>query len=391
MLEKIFSDHTALFRSLAETWLSSGASGFSILLPNKHILANYPSHIAPKRPDITCPIIWQGQELGTLGVVGFQGRGAEKRLQQDTLWIASLCTLDSESEHMAQMLLEGQERMLAVYEFSNIYHKNSDPNLFLRDFVRFCLPLINAEIGFALLVSAGDVLQVVAEPTQAYHTKFYQRLLHYAQNAKGSVLLPGSELPFELPENLTSLFFMPFTLGEHYIGGFGFCNHPQGLFTSNNVQLLQSLGNQASAQLEILLEHQRVVDKTNVQSEGEIAYRIQKYINVSALPQIPELDIASQLTRPDGTGVSSDGHYQWLQANTSSDLLVAFGALTGSTVTSALQLNVLLASLRNKIKYLRTPSPQLVVQRILEDVQSELQLNQIDASLFFASIQVSKQ
>lgn len=294
MASTSLANRVPLLQTLATAWLVNGAASFS-LWQGEQLLACWPAQPPPHSAGLMAPIIDDtGAWLGELRVSGVKGDAALARLQADAALLASLTILEGEVESLADALAETEDQLLALCELNEPDSDRLDIDRLLYRLVKQAMRLVKADAAFVVLTTP---LKVVCSPGLTIPEPYLIALFERVRRVGSELLLSSAEFSFSPTNGTGNLFVAPLPLRERreIVAVLGLWLNRPASDLSPDLKLARSITEQAGAQLEIALLHEQLVAQARLQTEMELARRVQLGLLPQRSPTIAGLDIYGAL------------------------------------------------------------------------------------------------
>ncbi len=349
MLASVVHTHREQLATLAAAWLAAGAGAFSIRDADG-ILAQWGadgSPVTPDKgtPDLVAPIA--GPTGSVLGELCLHGRvpAAAGRLAADAALIAVMAETAGELDSVVEALAETEDQLLALYELTRPGPSRLNVDQILSSTARQAARLVKAEGAFVVLHGS----MVVQQPPALAPDETQRALFAQLQTAGHELLLArGSGMAY-WPAAADSLFLAPLYTDEQ--GAIAAClglwlNRPAAAL-SPDLKLARSIAEQAGAQLEIGLLHQKLIAQARLEAELELARKVQLGLLPRRPPQVAGLDLYAA-SRP-ALQVGGDFYDFYIprpRAGGAQGAVFAVGDVTGKGISAALLMAMTRTALR---------------------------------------------
>ena len=288
MLVSIVQTHREQLEALAAAWLAAGAESVDVR-DATGIVAQWPPNGDATRPRTTAPIVGpSGEILGELCVSGCVP-AATVRLAADTALIAALAETAGELDSVVEALAETEDQLLALYELTRLGPSRLNVDQILTSTARQAARLVKAEGAFVIL----NGKMVVQQPDPLVTEEMQRELCKQLRAAGHERLLARSDGIAHWPAQADSLFMTPLYTDDQ--GAIAAClglwlKRPAATL-SPDLKLARSIAEQAGAQLEIALLHQKLVAQAKLEAELELARKVQLGLLPRKPPPVTGLDL----------------------------------------------------------------------------------------------------
>ena len=351
MLASVVQTHRERLDTLAAAWLAAGAESVDVR-DATGIVAQWPLHGDASRPEMAAPVVGASGE--TLGELCVRGRvpAAAARLAADTALIAALAQAAGELDSVVEALAETEDQLLALYELTRPGPSRLNVDQILSATARQAVRLVKAEGAFVVLNG-----RTVVQQPEALATHAMQHGLCARMRAAGHELLLTRDDAADWPAHADNLFLTPLYTDDQ--GAIAAClglwlKRPAATL-SPDLKLARSIAEQAGAQLEIALLHQKLVAQAKLEAELELARKVQLGLLPRQPPQVAGLDLYAASRPALQVGGDFYDFYVTLPADVSTGNRVggmarsaafAIGDVTGKGISAALLMAMTRTALR---------------------------------------------
>lgn len=363
--------HQQLFATLAEAWLASGAVSFSIWEDGQQ-RACWPPHPPASAALLALPIVPDAPGMAEVRVAGLGGAAAQRRLQSDAALIARLLLQERELEHMTMALVECRDQMLALYDLNQATRSHLEIDQTLISLAHAAARLVNVAGAWTLLLQDGKP-HVQHYPAPLLEEAAMLDYVQMMQSAGCEVVLHAETTPGVLPPTIHNLCLVPVQVQQSTIAALGLVNKVGG-FTSPDVKLVRAIAEQAGAQIENVLLHQETLQRTRLQTEMDLARRVQLRLLPQSLPPVAGVDIAAE-SRP---ALQVGGDFYDVLAQPGTPCRLVLGDVAGKGMAAALMMTVTLTMIRSKVK----SRPEMLPDALLNQLNQELYDDFTDVGMF---------
>jgi sigma-B regulation protein RsbU (phosphoserine phosphatase) len=363
MLSGLTAVYTEQLDALANAWLAAGATAVT-LCNGERVIAAWGEDDAPGLQGRKAPVCAaDGRHLGELCVVGAGDAATAPRLAADAALIGALADAHSALDSVVEALAETEDQLLALYELTPSGRNRLNADQVMQAMARQAVRLVKAEGAFVVSGREGFVQSPAAFAGDAIVLAMWERLQTQAQEF---MLGPG-DVAAGWPEQADNLFVAPLFSDEHAGVGAGlgvWLKRPQATL-SPDLKLARSVAEQAGAQLELALLHQKLVMQAKLEVELDLARKVQLGLLPRRPPQIVGVDVYAE-SRP-ALQVGGD-FYDFLPtpggANCAPTLMFALGDVSGKGISAALLMAMTRTTLRAVTNDMAsTCTPATILQR----------------------------
>lgn len=366
VLAVILDTHYAQFATLAEAWLGMGAAAFGVW-SNGRTLACWPAEGQLSHAGIVAPLRVGGGVMGDLRVVGVDGIAAQARLTAEAELIAHLIKLEDELQCMTAELVDSQDQLLAMYKLTQSMRHLVTIEDTLDSLVTEAVRLVRARAGFAMFVPANSEPTLVQRPARHIDESSIWNIFWQTHASERDVLLVTNHTLSELPAGVDNLLFIPFGIRGTMMAGLGLINKPGTGFTAPNIKLARAIVEHASAHIEHVLLHLDAVEQTRLQTEFDLARRVQLRLLPQQLPRVDRLDIFA-CSRP---ALQVGGDFYDFVAQPDRPFIFSVADVTGKGMAAALLMTMTRTAIHSKACFMPKPTPEIVMKNSNEDLYED--------------------
>ncbi|MEM8532929.1 MAG: SpoIIE family protein phosphatase [Chloroflexota bacterium] len=355
----LHSQHPRL-ATLAEQWIEAGAHTFSIW-HNHQMLACWSAQVPLEPATLIAPIKVDGQTIATLQVGGLNGTPSQQRLEGDARLIAHILKLEQEVQQLATELTNVQDQMVALCDLAQSTHSHMGVSATLQILAHEIARLAPAE-NVALIFES----QIACHPEPSIETDI---LLDYFR----LVLATGREFVWRttdgmsLPTGIHSLSLLPILVQGEIKAGLALINQADTDTKKSDLSLLKAIAKQAGIQLEHALLYQDMLTQTRLQTEMDMARKVQLQLLPQTPPKIYGLDIAA--TAQPASLIGGD-FYDFIP-RTDRPTTFTLGDVAGKGMPAALIMGMLHSIVQRAARFMPSPTPAAIVQRANEDLYDD--------------------
>jgi len=356
MLAEILASKREQLNILAQAWLTTDTATFSIWNKAK-VLAHWPPDRLPGRADLAAPLKVGEEAVGELRVTGFEGPEAQARLNAEAAIIAQLIRQEEDLDGLTAELIESQDQLLALYDLTQTTRSQLDITQLLGPLVSEAIRLIKAEGAFVVLQMSGPEWLVELQPAGLTEHTLLIDFFRQVQSREQELLLSADD-PAGLPlSDVTNLFMAPIIVEKRIQAVLGlFLNQP-AVSLSPQLKLARAIASFAGAQIENALMHQKILGQTRMQTELELAARIQLQLLPTTPPHLPGLELYASSKPAWQVG----GDYYDFVYREGWPCTFAVGDVSGKGMSAAMLMAMMRTAIRSKASALPTPTPEVVI------------------------------
>jgi sigma-B regulation protein RsbU (phosphoserine phosphatase) len=348
--------------SLAKSWLANGASSFGVWSDGIP-LAQWPERSQPQQPSVIVPIYYDDKMLGELRLSGLQDTAAQTRLATEASLLASLVRLEDDLQAMTAELVDSQDRLVAVYQLTRSLRNYLTIQETLQSLLFESLRLLKAEKGFVIFAPSMEDPTIEQFPSQYADISAISAIFFQAQQVEREILRSSPDALKGFPEEVRNLCFVPIRVRGSIIAGIGLLNKSAG-FSMPDIKLARAIVEQSSVHIEQVLLHQETAAQRRLQTDLDLARRVQLRLLPQQLPEVSGLDIYAR-SRP-AFQIGGD-FYDFISLPRRS-MIFSVGDVSGKALSAALLMTMTRTAIHSKASYMPNPTPELVMRNSNEDL-----------------------
>ena len=371
MLDSIVFAHHAQLSALAKDWLASGATAFAMWSDDGTPVEVWPS-LSEFTGEFLTELIWiNGEVVGELRVTGVDTPTAQERLKAEADIVQHLVRMEFELNNMAEELIDTRDQLLALYGLTQATRNFLDTEELLETLALETARLAKTEGALFYVDLDGR-----APLLQYYPTPFIndEKLDHFITEIKET----GQEYMWSQDEttedDLRNLMLVPIHLRGAETAVLGLFNKLGGDFTSPDVKLARAIAEHAGAQIENVVMYQANLEQARLQTEMELAQRVQLQLLPQKPPQVEGLDLWAGSKPASRVG----GDFYDFVAPKEQPFSFAVGDISGKGMPAALLMAMTRMMIRSKTNVEPAPTPEAV----MDSANAELYNDFTDVSMF---------
>jgi phosphoserine phosphatase RsbU/P len=372
MPAEILVAHSNKLAPRARAWLEAGASAFGVQVAGK-VVAAWPEDANLDAAAHVAPIRLDNLVIGELRLVGAATPMAAAHLQADAFLLSQLLRLEKDMDQMTAELIDTQDQLLALYDLTHATRNYLDIEQILRRFAYEMTRLVNVEGAYALLKMPNRPLLVQQYPAPFLTGDGVEGYFDEVRRSSRPLLL-DQHGDTTLPEGIRNLFILPVYVRGVIVASLGLLNKQGGDFTSPDMKLVQAIAEHAGARVENVLLYQENLAQTRLQTEMELAHRVQSNLLPQHPPTIEGLDLWAG-SRP-ASEVGGD-FYDFI-AKPGRPFTFTVGDVSGKGMPAALLMAMTRAVTRNTSNSTPVPTPGMVIGHANQDMYDDFN----DVSMF---------
>jgi sigma-B regulation protein RsbU (phosphoserine phosphatase) len=351
------SQHEQL-AALAEGWLASGAESFSVWCDNR-LLARWPAEYTPAMHELVAPIRNGRRVLGELRVAGCGG-ALQRRLDAEARLLARVGELEDDLEEMTAELIDAQDYLLALYDLTQLIRSQASLGETLRSLAQAATRLLKIESAVALLLP-----MVVHQPVQLLPDSTMLTLFRDVQRTERELILSAgsSEL---LSPGIKNVYVMPIRVRGTINAALALVKNSGG-FGAPELKLARAIAEQAGAQIEHALLHHDRIEQARLQTEMDLARKVQLRLLPQQRPNVRGLEIFAE-SRP---ALHVGGDFYDFVDRPDQPLIFSIGDVAGKGISAALVMAIIHTVASSAARFMPEPNPLAVLQRTNDNLYDD--------------------
>lgn len=372
MLSTVISGQRSQFKSLADAWLTTGATSLSVWADGSR-LAVWPKGTEDINPTMRAPIRLNGGDVGELCVEGVGNPAAEKALIANAGFISRLARMENEINGMTERLIDTQDQLLAVYGLTEATRNHLDMDALLAQVAKIATELVSCEAAFVYLGDESGLTKIEHYPEVRLDDELIQSCLTKVSNTETYLLVNLAETEY-VRAGLRGLLVHPIVIREKVSAVIGLINKKEREFLFPDVKLTKVIAEHAGSRIEHLILFQESIEQSKLQVEADLAKRVQLRLLPTTFPQVEGVDLWAGSEPASQVG----GDYYAFVSNPDRPFTFCVGDVSGKGMPAALLMAMSRTVMRTKSNIDPTPTPEV----ILDQCNSELYDDFTEVSMF---------
>jgi sigma-B regulation protein RsbU (phosphoserine phosphatase) len=370
-MPKNYDTHLQEFDVIAETWLGIGASSFSYW-EDGQLIRKWGEFLNEGDHLISALIRVHGQVLGELRVEGIVLPNAQKRLQTDAQLISKLLPLEKERRALAEELIDIRDQLVTLWSLSEQSDLTIDLDALLKRFASEAVRLVRAQAAFFLISKSDEEYITVIQPDQFSADSAMRDLFKLAQSNHGPVVYEGRFLN-AASESEHNYLIIPFQIENKRTALLGVMRD-RGEFLYKDIRLANVIASHTATQIEALRAVKLNIELARLETEMEMAQKIQRSNMPRSLPQIPGLEI--DVTAIPASQVGGDLYDIIYEPNQAANF--AIGDISGKGMPAALLHALMMKFVHTQISMPGNVLPDQVIMHLNRELYTDFN----DANMF---------
>jgi phosphoserine phosphatase RsbU/P len=364
-LAAALATHAPQFEALAAAWMASGASAYTVCGPHGSPVV-WPAGGRCPRSGLMAGIYHNRQLVGELRVAGVDSEHNQIRLNAEAQLVEQLVTLSGYLDIVTSELINKQDQLLAVYDLARAGHDSLDLDSVLRQLAHKAARLVNAEGSVLVLQMNGTEPISVHYPRRMVDDQILYYALDIMQTTQRKMLLSENDL-WPAHSALRNLLLFPLHIRGVRRAALGLLNKVGSEFLMPDVKLVEAISQHVSARIENLLLYTQTLDQTRLQTEIDLAQRVQSNLLPHHVPQVRGLDLWAASHPAHQVG----GDFYDFLDRPGRPFTFAVGDVSGKGLPAALLMAMTRMVIRAKSGALPNPMPNVVLAGSNEELYED--------------------
>ena len=358
MLSALLVSKQNKFDSIAEAWLITGATRFSIW-DKERMLACWPkwgSRPVNGEVGLEAFIHVAGQKVGKLQVDGLADELAKVRLSAEADLVVELLKLEEELESMTAQLVMTQDQLLAFYNLSQSTRNSLNIDEVLYPFLEETMRITQAEGGFITLNAGDQPILVEQFPSRLFDQALLQHFFLQTKAANHELLLHADDEVFGMLPNeagIKTMYLKSMPIRNKTTVMLGVLLNQPASALSPYLKLVRAIVEYAGAQLENVLLYEDTLERAKMKAELDLAARIQTQL----LPRIPPTVAGLQIAAASKPALQVGGDFYDFVVQSDSPFTFVVGDVSGKGVSAAMIMAMMRTAIRHQVKQIPSPRP----------------------------------
>ena len=376
MLPTILTTQHIHFEALAKAWQVAGAEAFVVMV-NGFPLVSWPPY-ADAEAATLIENIWAGHsKVGELRLIGPASPEARARLQTEARLVSSLIQANENLQVVTAQLIDTQDQLLALYDLTQATREYLDLNMVLAQMARETARLVKVEATFIMVQRPDESWLIKQYPEPILDLITLEHMLDIVQETGQDLLLSEEEVG-SANTAIRDLLLMPIQIRETAQAALGLVNKIEGDFLSPDIKLARAIAEHAGAQIENALLYQKNLEQTKLQTEMELAQRVQLNLLPKQQPFVAGIDFWAG-SRP-ASQVGGDFYDFWQREGRPFTFTV--GDISGKGMPAALLMSMTRTVFRSQVHGVPIPTPEMIVGRSNQELYDDFTEVSMFATVF---------
>ncbi len=380
MLDSVLLAHRAQLAALAKGWLMAGATSFG-MWSEGIVVEVWPSLAAEASTYLTEPLWIGGEMVGELRVSGVDSMAAQERLKAEAGIVQYLVRMEYELNSMAEELIDSRDQLLALYGLTQATRNFLDTEQLLATLALETARLAKVEGALFFVQMDGRSPLVEYYPAPLIDLETLQYLMAEVKSTSQEYLWSQENV---VGDDLRNVLLVPIQLRGAQTAVLGLFNKLGGDFTSPDVKLARAIAEHAGAQIENVVMYQANLEQARLQTEMELAQRVQLQLLPQHAPQVSGLDLWAGSKPASQVG----GDFYDFIIRKEQPFSFAVGDISGKGMPAALLMAMTRMMIRSKINVDPMPTPEVVMDKANEELYDDFTEVSMFATVFIGQYSV---
>lgn len=376
VLANILKSQRKHFNVIAETWLNTGASAFTVWADGA-LLARWAGRTTFIGTPIIAPIYLGATQIGELRVFGTNLGDLQMRIETDAHLISHMAHLEQNLDGMTSRLIDTQDQLLALYDLTRATRNYLDITDLLQQLAKSAVRLVKTKGAFVLLDTPEKTPWTAHYPNPILPESDLRLYLQQLQASSHEEALYWDKVLNNMGEH-SSLLMIPIEIRGSVIAALGLLDKTKGEFTSPDRKLALAIAEHAGAQIENVLLFQANLEQTRLETEMKLAQRVQLQLLPQNPPSVEGLELWAESQPASRVG----GDFYDFIVKKNQPLTFAVGDISGKGMPAALLMAMTRTVLRTQSNTLPVPTPETLMRRSNEDLYDDFTEVSMFATVF---------
>ncbi len=343
--------------TIAEAWLASGASSFS-LWTNGELSKQWGLDQSKLDESIHAPIRKNGYPFGELRVSGNCSQPAQTRLAADAKVLAALLQMEENQKQVCEELIDTRDQLVILSSIADLTRQVIDSEEMLSLLAAEAIKLVKSEEAFFILHLINREPLAVFYPRQSIDMEVITETSWKIQAAEQPFLLFADSVGANQGVEKNVL-LIPMNVYDAPLAVMGLSWSKEKEIGSYEIKLSRAIADYAGAQIEKLNLMRSSIEMARMDTEINLAQKIQQSLLIKKMPRVPSLEICSSF-QP-ASRVSGDYYDMILKPDQSLDFII--GDISGKGMPAALLMAMTLKVIRSVAVMPTNPTPDVIITR----------------------------
>ncbi len=386
MLKQKFDPYHKQISAFAQSWLATGASNYSLWINDESVFSWPSISNAAHNSNLdtqTAPIFIESKQIAELRLTGIKTADLQQRLEAEAELLGDILTRDQDLNSMTSWLVDTRDHLLAIYNLLRSPLNSFEVDATLKSLAREISSLAGAEGCFIFVKLKGLQTISVNYPATMVEIPALKKLIAELISSGKDYLNIAREQHW--PSQLKNLLLVPTNVRQADFAVLGIINKLKGDFLQSDLKMTQAVAAYAGAQIENALMFQALISKTKIQTEYELAQRVQNQLLPRQLPGFEGVDIWAT-SRP--ASIVGGDFYDFMSSS-DDGFTFAVGDVSGKGMPAALLMAMTRTAIRTNSHTSHYPTPEDVVSNSNRELYDDFTEVNMFATVFIGQFEQS--
>ncbi len=284
-----------------------------------------------------------------------------------------IAQLESDVDLITGELVARQDELVTLYNLAQAYSSILSEDDLINITLRQMSELLRSESSFLVLSRTSENITTHQFPHNTLDEALIMRWYASLKVHGRDVMITSDDTQFPLLGDVDAIIAAPIVMEKKIRGMVGVVNKKHGNFSAPDRKKAFAVGEQISSQLECIILHEQILAQARMQSELDLARRVQHSLLPQGVPNITGLDLAAGSTSAREVG---GDFYDFVAKD--QQFVFALGDVSGKGMSAAL----LMAMSRTTVRNLTARDATVCPLDLLETVNNSLYDDFSDVSMF---------
>ena len=376
ILPAILASQQTHLTTLAKDWLDEGATSFSIW-GDEVALATWPPDKTSEKASLVEAIQVNAVKIGELRLSGLSSPADNQRLKAQAGLIAQIARLERDLNSMGADLIDTQDQLLALYDLTQATRNYLDTEQILARLAYETARLVKAEAAFFLVHMKGRSPIIQHYPRPILSDESLQHFIARMKESRHEFLFSRGSLT-DQAMGVRNMLMVPIKVRDAETAVMGMLNKLDDDFNSPDIKLAGAIAEFTGAQIENVIMHQLNMEQARLETEMDLAQRIQVHL----LPQTPPGIVGLDLWAASWPASRVGGDFYDFIIGTNQPFTFTVGDISGKGIPAALLMAMTRTVIRTKTKVMPMPTPQDVMGRSNQELYEDFTKLSMFATVF---------
>lgn len=385
MLEPLFEPYLNQIAAFAQGWIAQGAKCYSLWV-NAKCFQFWPNKAQSKMsPDIVAPIFLGHKKIAELRLTGLTSKTTNRQLRAEAQLLTNLLTRDRDLTSMTSLLVDTRDYLLAFYKLMQGPRDSLEIHTTLQNLNQEIAQLVGVEGSVIFVNLPAQQPLIVSFPTEIIKLSQLNKLIQ-------ELILSGEQyltvsLNSMWSRHLKNIMLLPINIRQPGYAVLALINKLDGNFTLPDLKLTQAISEYTAAQIENVLLFQSLVEQTKIQTELDLAQRVQNQLIPRDPPNLRGFDVAVT-SRP---ASSFGGDFYDFIIRSDQQFTFAVGDVSGKGMSAALLMAMARTAIRSSANTPERLTPEAVISNSNRDLYADFTEVNMFATVFIGQFQPDTQ